>query len=148
MPYGNNMYPATYQSPLQQYSYNTPSPPMSYQAPMMSQMPVNNSSSGLTWVQGEIGAKAYPVAPGMSVILMDSEDERFYIKSTDASGMPLPLRTFSYTEEVNVQHSYDQQPQQIDTSQFITRSELEDMLNERMPMQNTKRGKVNGESSV
>ena len=55
-------------------------------------------SSGIVWVQGETGAKAYPVAPNMTVQLMDSEKDRFYIKSSDASGMPLPLRIFDYTE--------------------------------------------------
>ena len=38
------------------------------------------------------------VAPGNSVLLMDSENSAFYIKSTDASGMPQPLRIFDYTE--------------------------------------------------
>ena len=46
-------------------------------------------SAPIIWVQGEEGAKAYMVAAGNSV---------FYIKSTDASGMPQPLRIFDYTE--------------------------------------------------
>lgn len=50
------------------------------------------------WVQGEEGAKAYMVAPGSSVMLMDSENTVFYLKSSDQSGMPLPLRIFDYTE--------------------------------------------------
>lgn len=50
------------------------------------------------WVQGEAGAKSFCVAPGQNVLLMDSEAQRFYIKSADASGMPLPLRTFEYKE--------------------------------------------------
>ena len=41
------------------------------------------------WVQGEEGAKAYMVAPGMSVMLLDSEKMVFYLKSSDQSGMPL-----------------------------------------------------------
>ena len=32
------------------------------------------------------------------MMLMDSESSTFYIKSTDASGMPQPLRIFDYTE--------------------------------------------------
>ena len=43
------------------------------------------------WVQGEEGAKAYMVSPGSSVMLMDSENTVFYLKSSDQSGMPLPL---------------------------------------------------------
>ena len=71
-----------------------------YQPPMMSQ-PTGQSSPStppIIWVQGEEGAKAYMVAAGNSVLLMDSENSAFYIKSTDASGMPLPLRAFDYKE--------------------------------------------------
>lgn len=53
---------------------------------------------GIIWVQGEEAAKAYMVAAGNSVMLMDSEADVFYIKSTDQSGMPLPLRVFDYAE--------------------------------------------------
>ena len=55
-------------------------------------------SNGIVWVQGEAGAKSFLVAPNQSVLLMDSESNVFYIKSSDASGMPLPLRVFEYTE--------------------------------------------------
>jgi hypothetical protein len=63
--------------------------------PQNAQQQQNNP---LTWVQGEAAAKAYPVASGQSVLLMDSEDSTFYIKSTDPNGMPQPLRIFDYTE--------------------------------------------------
>ena len=56
------------------------------------------ASSGLVWVQGETGAKGYLVAPNNTVLLMDAETNRFYLKSSDGSGMPLPLRVFEYTE--------------------------------------------------
>ena len=59
---------------------------------------MSQQSNGLIWVQGESGAKSYLVAPNSTVLLMDSETDQFFIKSSDASGMPLPLRTFKYTE--------------------------------------------------
>lgn len=55
-------------------------------------------NSGLIWVQGEAGAKSYLVAPNSTVMLMDSEGSRFYIKSTDGSGMPT-LKTYIYHQE-------------------------------------------------
>ncbi|MDE5765335.1 MAG: hypothetical protein K2N49_02010 [Ruminococcus sp.] len=58
--------------------------------PQAVQQPQNSNS--VIWVQGEAGAKSYLVAPGQTVWLMDSENLVFYIKSTDPSGMPLPLR--------------------------------------------------------
>ena len=71
-----------------------------YQQPMVAQptVPAPQANNGLVWVQGEAGAKSYPIAPGCTVMLMDSEGERFYLKSADASGMPLPLRVFEYKE--------------------------------------------------
>ncbi len=60
--------------------------------------PQPSQNSGLIWVQGEAGAKSYLVAPNSTVMLMDSEGSRFYIKSTDGSGMPT-LKTYVYHQE-------------------------------------------------
>lgn len=92
--YGQNGY-MTY---LPQQNYN-----MQPYAPQMGaaqQMPqAQQSAQGAPiWVQGEAGAKSYLVAPGQSLLLMDSEAEVFYIKSTDQSGVPMPLRIFDYKE--------------------------------------------------
>ena len=65
-------------------------------APPTTQPMAQQGNNGLIWVQGEAGAKSYLVAPGNTVMLMDSEGERFYLKSADASGMPMPLRIFEY----------------------------------------------------
>lgn len=75
----------------------------------------------IIWVQGEEGAKAYMVAAGNSVLLMDSESSVFYIKSTDASGMPQPLRIFDYTERGK------NAPQQAQSAgdKFVTRDEFD-----------------------
>lgn len=83
-------------------------------------------SNGLIWVQGESGAKSFLVGPGQNVLLMDSEATRFYLKSTDNSGMPMPLRIFEYQEVTG------QDPKQdlaaIDPGQYITREEFETRL--------------------
>lgn len=77
------------------------------------------------WVQGEAAAKSYPVAPGNTVLLMDSEQSRFYMKTTDPSGMPLPLRTFEFTEVVQ---NAPVSPPCFDPSKFVTKEELSEML--------------------
>ncbi len=64
------------------------------QPPAQSQQAQNS----IIWIQGEQAAKSYMVAPNTTVLLMDSESQRFYLKSSDASGMPQPLRVFEYTE--------------------------------------------------
>ena len=88
------------------------------------QQPQQNSN-GILWVSGEVGAKSYLVAPGTSVLLMDSESEKFFIKSTDVSGMPQPLRTFEY-HEVGSQMPPKQSVQNMD-SKYVTRQEYDDL---------------------
>ena len=89
------------------------------------QFPVGGTQhpqNSIIWVQGEAGAKSYLVGAGQSVLLMDSEDNVFYIKSTDQSGMPMPLRVFEYTERTS-------KPEPV-TADFITREEFEKRLAE------------------
>lgn len=83
---------------------------------------------GIQWVQGIAGAKAYNIGAGQSVLLMDSESNAFYIKSTDPSGMPLPLRVFDYTERTTQNAQTTPQAAGIDTSAFVTHEELEARL--------------------
>lgn len=57
---------------------------------------VGNNSNSIIWVQGEAGAKSYLVAPNSTVQLWDSEAQKIYLKSADASGMP-NIRVLEYT---------------------------------------------------
>lgn len=77
----------------------------------------------IIWVQGEEGAKAYMVAAGNSVLLMDSETSTFYIKTTDNSGMPQPLRIFDYTERKTQQKQAVQE--KSEAKDYVTREEFE-----------------------
>ena len=71
------------------YPYNTYNYPVQ-PAPVQQQ-------TGINWVQGLAGAKAFMVAPGQTAFLMDSEGQTFYMKSADQSGMPT-LRVFDFQE--------------------------------------------------
>lgn len=119
--YGN--YNQFYQPPLQdnlaqmrnnQYMQMPPMQPMQ-------QAQNQQSSNGIIWVQGEEGAKAYMVAPGNSVLLMDSENSAFYIKSSDNSGMPMPLRIFDYVERNARQQTQNIKP----NAEYVTRQEFD-----------------------
>ena len=82
-------------------------------------------------MQGEAGAKSYLVAPGNTVMLMDSEAERFYLKSADASGMPMPLRIFDYkerTETPSQAFSSTVTDQNVNFDNFVTREEFEQRM--------------------
>ena len=61
-------------------------------------------NQGLLWVQGEAGAKSYLVAPNSTVLLMDSESSRFYLRSADGAGKP-NTRIFEYKEVLNAPSS-------------------------------------------
>ena len=61
-----------------------------------------NYSNGIVWCQGESGAKSYPVQPGTTVALFDSEENCVYIKTVDVMGRPLPLKILDYKERTTV----------------------------------------------
>lgn len=91
----NSYFPQQY---YPQYYGNQQMPQNTPNLASNAQQQINNQ---IIWVQGEAAAKAYPVASGQSVQLMDSEESVFYIKSTDQSGMPQPLRIFDYKERTS-----------------------------------------------
>lgn len=93
------------------------------QAAYPQQQPTAQQTAPIIWVQGEEGAKAYMVAAGNSVLLMDSENSTFYIKSTDASGMPQPLRVFDYSERMASQKQPAQTVQKS-KEEYVTRQEF------------------------
>ena len=82
-------------------------------------------------MQGEAGAKSFLVAPGNTVMLMDSEGERFYLKSADASGMPMPLRIFEYKELAETPSqalNATVTAQNVNFDNFVTREEFEQRM--------------------
>lgn len=110
------------------------------------QQPTQPPTNSLIWVQGESGAKSYLVGAGQTALLMDSEQSRFYIKSTDNSGMPMPLRTFEYSEITanNTPHNAV-----VETPDYVTREEFEKRLSEIQTKPTTKKGSVkDAESAV
>lgn len=91
------------------------------------QMQAQSPASSLKlydFVQGEAGAKGYLVAAGNTVLLLDSESERFYLKSTDASGVPMPLRVFDYTERTAAPKTASAAVQNPG-EEYVTRREFE-----------------------
>lgn len=130
----NNGFPLNYQPaqivyPQQNYQI----PQQNYQM-QQSQIPTpmqQSNDNDIHWVQGEAGAKSWLVAPGKSIMLMDSESNTFYIKSSDNSGMPMPLRIFDYTERTQQSQLNQIQTnpiQNIDMTKFVTWDELDKRL--------------------
>lgn len=71
-----------------------------YQQMSPTQMSGTSQTNSIVWVQGEAGAKSYPVAPNNTVQLWDSEAQTIYVKSADASGMP-SMKILDYTIRQN-----------------------------------------------
>ena len=125
--YRPTYYEPAQQNPMGQFNQQFQQPV----APPTTQPIAQQGNSGLIWVQGEAGAKSYIVSPGNTVMLMDSEGERFYLKSADASGMPMPLRIFEYKERTEAPHQASSAPvtaQNVNFDNFVTREEFEQRM--------------------
>lgn len=130
-----NQFNQQFQQPMQPTQMSVANQPMAQQG-----------NNGLIWVQGETGAKSYLVAPGCTVMLMDSEGERFYLKSADASGMPLPLRVFEYKERTETaQQTAGGSVAAFDNldDKFVTREEFERRMASIAPQPTPKKTKNN-----
>lgn len=121
MAYYPTFQPYGYQDQLNQLRTANPMPMQGFQMPMQQLRP---DPTGLNWVQGEAGAKSWYITPGSTVLLMDSEAQRFYLKSADINGVPA-MRTFEYNE-VGAQKPQDV-PQPIN---FVTVDEFNGFKNE------------------
>ena len=105
-------------NPYPQYPQINP-----YMTPTYPQPKINN---GINWVQGIEGAKAYQLSPNSQTILLDSEQNRMFIKISDNIGM-CSLRVFDINEITGnpTQNTVIPQP---DMSQYVTKQELAETL--------------------
>lgn len=125
--YRQAYYDQAQQNPMGQFNQQFQQPV----TPPTTQPMAQQGNNGLIWVQGEAGAKSYLVAPGNTVMLMDSEGELFYLKSADASGMPMPLRIFEYKERTETPSQAFSGPvaaQNVNFDNFVTREEFEQRM--------------------
>ena len=56
-----------------------------------------NQNNNIIFVQGEVGAKSFQLQPNQSVMLLDNDDSKFYIKATDSTGMST-LKSYRFEE--------------------------------------------------
>ena len=117
----NNGYPANYGNQTMQGMTN-PTMFGNMNPIYGNQQNMQNTGSFMTvLVQGEAGANAYPVASGNTVMLMDFESGKFWLKS-NVNGIPQRLRSFSFVEEVQ-----EQPKQQAQATSTITREEFDNL---------------------
>lgn len=99
--------------------------------PYTNPLPLNNQ---IIFVQGETGAKAYQIPNNTTILLMSSESNEFFIKTTDSSGFPT-IRKFTFQEHPNQeQQNQEQQKKQCScncqSSNFVTQEEFNNFKKE------------------
>lgn len=100
----------------------------SYQPQSVAAVPQTQNT--FAWIQGEEAAKAYPVAPGNTVVLIDSDKPIMYMKTTDLSGRPQPMQIrylVSKEEFDKLQNGASFSP---NSDAYITREEFEKYVSE------------------
>lgn len=108
-------------SNLMQSFYNQPQQNWNNQPQQPTQPPQTNQ--GLIWVQGEAAARSYLVAANSTVLLMDSEESRFYIKSANGAGMP-SMQIYEYKEVQDAPQSPQGAQTDLD-DKYVTRAEYD-----------------------
>ena len=120
---------ADYYNPYSPYQPYVPPAPTFYPSLTTPRSAMQNNQNGspntFQWVQGQAGAEAYLVAPGASVILMDSNAPVIYFKSADQNGRYLPMKTYDLVERVA---DVPEQKPKLDTSSFVKRDEIEKLI--------------------
>ena len=97
-----------------------------YNQPTFQNRMTNNNR--ITWVKGIEGVMAFQMEPNSNGIFLDSDIQgRMYIKTCDNIGM-CNLRIFNY-EEVAA-NTQSRQNTEIDTSNFVTKDEMNNAINE------------------
>ena len=85
------------------------------------QAPMDN---GFIWVQGEAAARSYLVANGNRVLLMDADNDVFYIKEVGQDGRPFPLRIYDYKERTTAPKASIAAAQSVG-GEYVTRKEFD-----------------------
>lgn len=88
----------------------------------------NYPNNDINWCQGENGAKSYPVPPGHTVPIFDSEDSCLYIKTVDVMGRPLPLKILDYKERGTEEQKNYVERTDLDNAMISLNEKLDDVL--------------------
>lgn len=90
-------YSPNYYIPTQQQFSTQVTPAVIQQQPQQAQ-----NSILTVFVNSEDEVNFYPVAAGVTVMLVSFNLGKFYLKSTGKNGVPEPLRVFPFTEETRL----------------------------------------------
>ena len=81
--------------------------------------PMGTNNTNIVWAMGMESAKAYPVLPGKTVMLMDSEGPHFFIKSVDNNGYAT-MKSYSFQEDAPVVSNQ--------SAEYVTKNQLDEVV--------------------
>lgn len=105
--------------------------PLAYQQPQPNWMmpPRQNvQNNGVIWVNGLEGAKGYIVQPNSTVVLMDSEQNCFYLKSANEVGIP-SIRIFEFKEKTQATSAQSEVNLDEKLKNYVPRAEFDEIKN-------------------
>jgi len=110
-----------------------------YPIPSAARQPVTQQG-GINWVQGEAGANAAFVPFGQTAVFFDSNSDRFWLKTVDPTGRPMPLQEFSYSRVVPAQ----EQP----GAHGLSREEVQAMIDKALASISKKEARPNEQHDI
>lgn len=79
-------------------------------------------------ISGEENVASYPVAAGNTAVLMDFTNMKFWLKTTDVYGRPLPVEGYQFSSLSNIQNQVAPIPQQAQQIQTIPEQNQNDYV--------------------
>ena len=92
--------------------------------------PPQQASNNIVWVKGKENARSMQLPPNSTVVLLDSEVGKFYIKTTADIGLG-KLRIFSYTQQPDIDAETEiKSNTSLDLSNYVTKNEFQQAIKE------------------
>lgn len=108
-------------------TYNGPYTVPQTVTPIQNQPQVQNT---FAWIQGEEAARNYPVAPGNTIVLIESDKPIMYMKSADLSGRPQPIQIRYLVSEEDYRKIQNGSNLQINDDTYVTKEYFEKKMSE------------------
>ena len=108
-------------------TYNGPYTVPQTVAPIQNQPQVQNT---FAWIQGEEAARNYPVAPGNTIVLIESDKPIMYMKSADLSGRPQPMQVRYLVSEEDYRKIQNGSNLRVNDDTYVTKEYFEKKMSE------------------
>ena len=108
-------------------TYNGPYTVPQTVAPIQNQPQVQNT---FAWIQGEEAARNYPVAPGNTIVLIESDKPIMYMKSADLSGRPQPMQVRYLVSEEDYRKIQNGSNLRVNDDTYVTKEYFEKKISE------------------